>query len=178
MIFNKKTKEEPDVESIDNPEVEDAPMEQEEILMKESDIHAGLLSMGKENTTQGFCKKIQIKRDGFLKLEFRVRPISEVESQQCHKNATKYAKTKPGQPRIPLETNTALFRSYLIYTATIDEDRAKTWDNRKAMDAMNILHGVDMIDHVLLAGEKARVLEQIDEISGYTIDAEEIAGNS
>jgi hypothetical protein len=156
---------------------EHAPMGQDEILMKESDILAGLLSMGMEKANRGLFRKMQIKRDGVLKFEFRVRPISEEESQQCHRNATKYAKTKPGQPRIPLETNPALFRSYIIYTATADEDRAKVWDNPKALEAFNLLQGVDMVDHVLLAGEKSRVLEAIDAISGFALEAEETGKN-
>ena len=76
------------------------------------------------------------------------------------------------------ETNTAKFRSWLIYTATIDEDRAKTWDNKKAQEAFNVLQGVDVIDAVLLSGEKDRIIEVINEISGYDDSLDEIAKNS
>ena len=110
-------------------------------------------------------------------LEFRIRPISEDESQECWRKATKFAPYKPGQPKKAIETNTSLFRSHLIYTATVEDDRAKTWDNRQAQAAFQIFQGVDMIDRVLLAGEKSRVIDVIDEISGFDDELSESAGN-
>jgi hypothetical protein len=90
---------------------------------------------------------------------------------------TVYTPTKPGQPRKPIETDSALSRSYVIYAATVDEDRDKVWDNKKALDKLGLLQGVDMIDRVLLAGEKARVLDKIDEISGFNeMEFEDAAG--
>ena len=160
---------------------ENATLQQEEILMKEGDILAGLLSLHKEAKENTITRRIKIMRDKKVVLEFRVRPLSEEESQDCHRKATKYARTKPGQPKVAIETNSALFRSMLIYTATVDEDRAKLWDNKKAMDAMQLLRGVDMVDSVLRAGEKSRILSEIDEISGFSgendEDPEDLAGN-
>ncbi|MDR2044142.1 MAG: hypothetical protein LBQ15_07205 [Clostridium sp.] len=145
---------------------ETAPMTQEEILLNESELLAGLLELGKSKDDAANYKKIQIKRDGVLKLEFRVRPISEDENQKCWRQATSYAHRKPNQPKVAIDTDLAMYRAYIVYTATIDEDRAKLWDNRKAQEALGVLHGVDMIDRVLLAGEKNRVYDLIDEISG------------
>ena len=71
----------------------------------------------------------------------------------------------------------AKMRSWLIYTATVDEDRAKTWDNKQAQEALNILQGVDMVDAVLLSGEKDRIIDRINEISGYDDDQDETAKN-
>jgi hypothetical protein len=153
-------------------------MTQDEILMAEKDILSGLLDLGKAKDDADNYRKIQIKRGGVLKLEFRLRPISEDENQRCWKQATKYAGTKPGQPKKPIETDNAKYRSYIIYTATVDEDRLKVWENRAAMDAFGLLQGVDMIDKVLLAGEKSRILDVIDEISGFDDDMEELAKNS
>ena len=157
---------------------DEKPLTQDEILMSESDILSGLLDLGKtKNETENY-RKIQIRRDGALKLEFRVRPITEDESQICLKNSNRYAVTKPGQPKRVLESDGAKFRSWLIYTATVDEDRAKVWENRAAQSALGALQGVDMVDKVLLAGEKGRVLDIIDEISGFNDEAEQAAGNS
>ena len=156
---------------------EHEPMTQEEVLMSESDILAGLLELGREKDNASNFRKIQIKRNGVLKLEFRLRPISEEESQQCHRNATRYAKTRPGQPKIPIETDMAKYRSYVIYTATVDEDRERIWDNPKAQQALNILQGVDMVEAVLLFGEKERLINMIDEISGFSDEADELAKN-
>ena len=112
-----------------------------------------------------------------MKFVFRVRPVSEEESIKCHDHATKFAPRKRGQPKREIETNTSLFRSWLIYTATVDEDRKKLWDNKKAQEALNVLQGVEMIDAVLLSGEKDRIIDVINEISGYGDDMEETAKN-
>ena len=152
-------------------------LSQEEVLMNEEDLLRGLIEAGTEKEKESAYKRIQIKRGGILKFEFRIRPISEEESLACHDHATKFAPRKRGQPKREIETNLAKFRSWLIYTATVDEDRAKTWDNKKAQEALNVLTGVDMIDMVLLSGEKDRVIDEINEISGYSDDVEETAKN-
>lgn len=149
----------------------------EDVLMSESELLRGLIDAGREKNSSDFYKRIQIRRNGVLKFEFRIRPVSEEESIACHDRATKFAPRKRGQPKRELETNNSLFRSWMIYTATVDEDRKKTWDNRQAMDAFNVLQGVDLIDAVLLSGEKNRILEEIDEISGYNNEEEETAKN-
>ena len=148
-------------------------LSQEEILLNENDILQGLIECGRTKDNADNYRKVQIKRDGIVKFEFRIRPISEDENQKCLKNATKYAKQKSyGQPKQAIETDRAKYRSYLIYTATVDSDRAKTWDNRKAWDAFNIITGADMIDKVLLAGEKDKIIDLIDEISGFNEETE------
>lgn len=150
---------------------------EEEILMNESELLRGLIEAGTEKEKETSYRKIQIKRGGILKFEFRIRPVSEEESLACHERATKFAPRKRGQPKREIETNIAKFRSWLIYTATVDEDRAKTWDNKKAQEALNVLQGVDLIDAVLLSGEKDRIIDEINEISGYGDDINEIAKN-
>ena len=144
----------------------------EETLMNEDDILQGLLDLGKSKEQTDSYRKIQIKRDGKLYIEFRIRPISEDESQECWRTATKYAPRRPNEPKKAIETNASLFRSHVIYTATIAEDKAKTWDNKQAMAAFNIFQGVEMIDRVIHAGEKARIIDVIDEISGFDSDLE------
>lgn len=152
-------------------------LSKEEILMNETDILRGLIEAGQEKDNESAYERIQIRRNGVLKFEFRIRPLSEEESLECREHATKYAPRKKGQPKREIETNAAKFRSWLIYAATVDEDRAKTWDNKKAQDALGVLHGVDMIDAVLLSGEKDRVIDRINEISGYGDDVEDTAKN-
>lgn len=150
---------------------------QEETLMNESDLLRGLLAAASEKDSESAYERIQIRRSGVLKFEFRIRPISEEESLKCRDHATKFAPRKKGQPKQAIETNMAKMRSWLIYTATVDEDRAKTWDNKQAQEALNILQGVDMVDAVLLSGEKDRIIDRINEISGYDDDQDETAKN-
>jgi len=170
-------------------------MEPDEILMKEPDILAGLLALNNmrgdnaptrlihivretgntvEVTEKGVKKYVPEKK---VMVKFRVRALSEEESQDCHRNATKYAKTKPGQPRVPLETDASMFRSHVIYAATLDADKAMLWDNKRALKDMNLLQGVDMVDQLLLPGEKSRIIQEIDELSGFVPEAEVTAKN-
>jgi len=150
---------------------------QEDILMNENELLRGLIEAGTEKEKESAYKKIQIKRGGSLRFEFRIRPVSEEESITCHEHATRYAPRKRGQPKKEIETNMAKFRSWLIYTATVDEDRKKTWDNKKAQEALDVLNGVDLIDAVLLSGEKDRIIEEINNISGYGDDMDDTAKN-
>jgi len=153
-----------------NPQ-EELEEQQQELLMNENDILQGLLELGKSKEQGVGFRKIQIKREGKLVLEFRIRPVSEDESQECWRLATKYASRRNlNEPRKAIETNTALYRSHVIYTATIAEDRAKVWDNKQAMAAFQLFQGVEMVDKVLFAGEKARIIDIIDEISGFDED--------
>jgi phage xkdN-like protein len=68
---------------------------------------------------------------------------------------------------MPEEMNTVRYRSQLIYEATLPEDRAKLWDNRQMWEAVNVASGIDAIDKILKSGEKDKILEQLDAISGY-----------
>ncbi len=84
--------------------------------------------------------------------------------------------------KLPEETNSTRYRSQLIYMATVDEDREKLWDNKQIWEALRkrgfqIMNGLDVIEYSLKAGEKDRVLEVIDEISGYDSNLEEVAKN-
>ena len=85
--------------------------------------------------------------------------------------------------RMPEDTNRTRYQSAIIYEATIEEDRKKLWNNRKVWDALNkkkdrIMNGVDVIDCVLKAGEKDKVLEAIDKLSGFGDNLEEVAKTS
>jgi len=150
---------------------------QEQILMSEDELLRGLIEAGTEKDSEASYERIQIRRNGKLKFEFRIRPISEDESLACHDHATRFAPRKRGQPKREIETNMSKFRSWLIFTATVDEDRAKLWDNKQAQQTFNVLQGVDLIDCVLLSGEKDRIIDRINEISGYDDEADETAKN-
>ena len=82
-------------ELYDEPEVgmKTAPT-QEETLMNESDLLRGLLAAASEKDSESAYERIQIRRSGVLKFEFRIRPISEEESLKCRDHATKCAPEK------------------------------------------------------------------------------------
>jgi len=151
--------------------------DREEYLALEDDLLRGLLEAAQEQTSETVT--IEISRKGKTYFRFRVRGLTEKEYNDCREKATKYAVNKRfGGIKLPQETDAAMYRSHLIYQATVEEDRAKLWDNKKAWERLNVLSGPELIDKVLLAGEKAAVIDKIDELSGYEEDLEEVAKNS
>lgn len=69
--------------------------------------------------------------------------------------------------------------------ATVEKDRAKLWDNKQIWEALNnkglqIMNGLDVIEYSLKSGEKEKVIEEIDKLSGYDSNdnLEEVAKNS
>lgn len=141
-------------------------MNNDDILANEDALLRGMLTAadGLENE----AVTIEIARKGKTLFAFRVRPISEKESERCSDAATKYTRTRG--IKVPESTDSAKYRSLLIYTATVDEDRKKTWDNRTIWDKLNVISGIDVIDKVLLPGEKDAVIRKLNEISGYGDD--------
>lgn len=60
----------------------------------------------------------------------------------------------------------------MIYAATDAEDRKQTWDSKQLWNALEqagviVITGTDVIDAVLMPGEKAAVVEEIDKLSGF-----------
>ena len=67
-------------------------------------------------------------------------------------------------------------------TKRIEIAREKLWDNKKVWEALRnkglqIMSGLDVIEYCLKAGEKDKVLEAIDALSGYDSNIEEVAKN-
>ncbi len=151
----------------------------EEILMNEDALIAGLLEAAnyKEDYTP-----VQVKRNGKLLFEFRIRPMGEDEIQECRKRATKMVPNPAGRhlPKVEGDIDIVALRCYKILSATVDEDRKKVWDNPAIKKSLNVLTPVDVIDAVLMAGEKDAVCDLIDNISGYNnnqVTTEEYAKN-
>ena len=83
-------------------------------------------------------------------------------------------------PPIVKEINEVAYQSYLIYLATTVEDKKKYWDNPTFRDKFGVMESYELIDKVLLPGEKAQVLDVIDTLSGYgfsDLDNEEEEGS-
>ena len=146
-------------------------MTRDEALMNESNILSGLLELEKEKDNEANYRTIKIKRGGKTKLMFRIRPLTEDETRACMKRATPVSRNK----NTAAEADMVKFRSLVIYTATVAEDRAKIWDNREAKIQMNVIEGWEIIDKVIYAGEKSQIMDVIDEISYYDADMEDKA---
>ena len=83
---------------------------------------------------------------------------------------------------MPEDTDRIKYQSAIIHKATIAEDREKLWDNKKVWQALEskgfqIMSGLDVIEYTLKAGEKDRIIDAIDTLSGYESNIEEVAKN-
>lgn len=163
----------PKVEKNVNYEGEDTtPITQEElrdeILINEAEL---LKALTEEEHLSELVETIEVAI-GKMAFKFRIRPLSEKEWDKCRERNTRYQKNRRlGGMRLPESTDTTAYHSDLIYTATVDEDKAKLWDNKKFWAAVNAVTGRDMVDKLIpLAGKKQAIIERIENLSGYNED--------
>ncbi len=156
-----------------------------QLKITEEDFLQGLIDAACYADDENQTKVIEIIRPGKKKGEkrvmfrFSVKPLSEREYNECKKKHTKYVRNRSLGVKMPEDTDNVKYRAAIIYKATIPEDRKKLWDNKAAWEAlrdkgMQILSGLDMVEYCLLAGEKDRVIDVIDSISGYGDNLEEV----
>lgn len=171
-------------ETAEKERVEDYDLTKEEVrnqmLIHEEDFIQGLIEAadyGKEEH-----QEIEIIREGKLYFRFNIRPLREDEYSKCKKKHTKYVRNKQFGMKLPEDTDNTKYRSALIYQSTVEEDREKLWDNKKVWEALRakdyqIMNGLDVIEYCLKAGEKDKIIEAIDKLSGYEDSLEEVAKN-
>lgn len=150
------------------------------IRVNEEDFIQGLIAAADFASEEK--QRIEIIRDGRLYFAFNIRPLGSEEYDKCRRKHTKYVRNKQLGMKMPEDTNRIKYQSAIIYQATVTEDREKLWDNRKVWNTLNdkgfqIMNGLDVIEYALKAGEKDKILEAIDKLSGYEADLEEVAKN-
>lgn len=148
---------------------ENEEMSKDEILMNEDELINGLLTAAEFRNDESLQRKIQIKRNGKVLFEFFVRPLTEEEIQECRKKVTKRRPDPRGRQfgMIDVETDYIKLRSYKILTATVDKGKGILWSNQKLKDKLGVIQDIDVIDTVLMGGEKDMITDIIDEISGF-----------
>lgn len=136
---------------------------------EEFDIIANFLKAAEMVET--VTKKIEIKRNGELLLRFRIRAVTGPDMRRAQKAATSYI-PNPKMKKLKVESdrNQVIYESYLIYLATVEEDKKNYWDNQKLKEKFDVMQGYELIDKVLLPGEKDAVLDQINILSGYNLE--------
>lgn len=171
-----KATEEAKVEEMDFTEEET----KEQVRTNEEDFIQGLIDaveFANEET-----QKIEIVRGGKLYFAFSIRPLGAEEYDKCRKKHTKYVRNRQLGMKMPDETDRVKYQSAIIYTATVDEDKAKLWDNKKIWETLRnkdyqVMNGLDVIEFALKAGEKDKIIDAIDLLSGYESNIEEVAKN-
>ncbi len=149
-----------------------------ETRANEDDLLTGLLAAANYKEDDDETVEIVISRKKKDLFSFRIHPLSEEDFNRCRKRCTKYVKSKSQAGiRVPEEVDTVRYRCMLIYEATVPEDRAKIWDNKKLWKAKDLATGIEAVDILLKAGEKNAICEKLDAISGYELTEEEVAKN-
>lgn len=120
----------------------------------------------------------EIRRGGKFFFSFTVHPISEEEMYKIRKMYMKYAKNRRAGVKVAEELDVAKFRCSVIYNSTVDRDKAAIWDNRELWAGLEkqghvIINALDVIEAVLLPGEKDKIMESIDRLGGYGDDDED-----
>ena len=149
--------------------------EREDILNNEMDYLAGLLDAADNANRE--TKRIEIVRGGKLYFAFSVHSLSEEEIEEIRKKYTKYAKSRRNGIRVAEELDSPKFKASLIFNSTVEEDQEKLWNNetvKKTLSAKGyvIINALDVIETVLLPGEKTKIIDILDEMNGY--DNEEV----
>lgn len=110
---------------------------------------------------------------------FKIRPLSEEEYLTARQNAV-VKMANPNNPQLPpveKEVKVEELSAWKIYYATVNRDTV--WKNPEVIRTLEkrgcpIITVVDVINAVLMAGEKDTVDTQIDVISGYYGDRESL----
>ncbi|WP_096201892.1 phage tail assembly chaperone [Bacillus sp. FJAT-45350] len=140
--------------------------EREELLENEDELLAGILEAHEQKKSN--TRKVEISRKGKVLFSFTVMGIDDSVYDKCKKASIKYSNGKNGRKFVE-EVDTVKGNNLTIYHATIPEDRKKIWDNKKLWERLNVLTGHEVIEKVLLAGEKDALITLIDELSGVGV---------
>jgi len=158
--------------TYENEEIVEATPEEirEELVFNEDEILKALTDKSQHEDRVEIIEVLF----GKTRFTFRIRPLSEKEWDKCRERNTKYQKNRRlGGMRLPESTNTTGYHSDLIYTATVAEDKAKLWDNKRLWGAVNAVTGTDMVDKLIpYAGKKQAIIDRIEAISGFNDDEE------
>ena len=142
----------------------------EMIVERKEDFLEGLLEAAEDVDEETL--QIDIIRNEKHYFSFSVHPLSEERLNAIRKKYTKYEKSRRAGIKVAGELDTAKYRSSVIYNSTVEEDKEKLWDNKKIWEGLRaqgktIVNALDVIEAVLLPGEKDKIMEMIDELNGY-----------
>lgn len=140
----------------------------EELLAAENTILQDIGGVLEAMETITKYEVYDVVRDGKKLFSFRVRGLDDEELEKCRDQATKVVKDRRfGSLAMPRDFNAAKFNSLMIYVATHPDDKKLLWDNKDLWKKANIVAGWQLVDKVLLRGEKEEVIALIEKLSGY-----------
>ena len=116
-------------------------------------------------------RKIHVIRDERELFTFKIHGLNEDEIARCRRQNTR------NRGRRDEEVNGSRFTAQLIYEATVAEDKKRLWQNHEVWEKLNVAGGVDVILKVLTPGEKSRIVEEIEKLSLYDDDLDDLIKN-
>lgn len=150
--------------------VQDMDQEEQDAALREqaAPILEGIIAAAQNVAEE--TKDIMLTRNGKAYFKLTIRPLPDALAKKLRKQCTKYSKSKSYGVKVPEETDTTKYHSLLVYEATVNKD--ETWDNKELWRALEsrypIVQGWETVDQVLLAGEKDRIVDEINALSGYS----------
>lgn len=145
--------------------------QKDELLQDEQNILQAVL--GAAQNIAETTSEIEVARDGKVFFGFEVKALTNKAYDDAREKATKYKIDKRGR-KVVDDYSTDEAQARLIYAATVDVDREKIWDNKELWQKLNVLTGHQVIPKVLLPGEIAAVCAAIDDLSGFSLEAEDM----
>jgi hypothetical protein len=106
-----------------------------------------------------------------MRVRFRKQSDADIEAATRRATAWVANPDVPGGPRVE-RVNQARMRAWVIYNATVAEDRAKYWDRKEVIQKLRAGNGVDVVEALLDAGEKLQAVNVIYGHSGLMNRAE------
>lgn len=142
----------------------------------EYDLTKALLEASEYKEAEDNISIVDVKRAGKLLFTVHLHPLSDTDLKLARKKATAFAPNPQGKkfPPIEKEFDNAKFKSWLIYLATTEEDQEKIWGNGAIMKKFGLMQPVESIDHLLTAGEKSKMTDEIVTISGFDDEEEAV----
>ena len=120
----------------------------------------------------------EIKRAGRLYFSFTVTPLSEETLHKIRKKYTNYVKNRRTGIKQADDLDVAKYRCSVIYNSTVARDKERIWDNMELQDGLkkkgyHIMNALDVIEALLLPGEKEKIMQELDRLGGDMDDEDE-----
>lgn len=140
----------------------------------EFDLVKNLLEAADFKTSEDSISPVDIKRGGKYLFTVHIHPLSDADLRMADKKAAIMGDNPAGKkfPKIQKDYDNSVYKSWLIYLATTEEDQKLIWGNPAIMQKFSLMQPYESIDKLLTIGEKKYLMDIISEISGLN-DAEE-----
>ncbi|MBR3748116.1 MAG: hypothetical protein IKP64_00665 [Selenomonadaceae bacterium] len=76
-----------------------------------------------------------------------------------------------------MELFKCLTPAQIVYEATVAEDKKLLWQNHEVWEKLNVASGIDVILKILTYAERAKILETVENISGFDENLDDFIKN-